>query len=460
MPPEQLRAERVDERADIFSVGVILAEAALGMRFWGSATEPMVASRLIAGDIPGFEGVPGLDPELRQICERALTPDREDRYPNASAFKEDLNRFLYKLGGPAPREELAEFVCSMIGEDRAKLQAIVDSQLQQASRLPLGSEPALPELPRIEVTPPMRSALHQVATMKPEAMPRPGSLGLDLVDVELISDQPTEHSGSAPLPQRSTSSRASMAAPAPTALVPTVMPRKRLLLLAGIGGGVAVAAVAGLLLMRSGPGDDRGGGSLASAPMELPMTPSNPSTPAAAAVRLEIVVSPPEAVVLLDGRSLGANPYVGVHPRDGQIHELTVTANGYQTLNQSFLLDRDMMLQLHLQEAREETVATTAPVAPSRSQPTRASSSSRRNGRDGGSREPAAVTAPAQQPPQVAAEPPPPAEKPASNRDGKRALDGDVFDKNSKPSKRTLDADVFEEPSKKPSIDRDTPWKK
>jgi eukaryotic-like serine/threonine-protein kinase len=458
MPPEQLRAERVDERADIFSVGVILAEAALGMRFWGNATEPMVASRLISGDLPSFEGVPELDPELRKICERALTPEREDRYPNATAFKEDLTRFLHKLGGPVPREELAEFVCSMIGEDRARLQAIVDSQLQQASRLPLGSEPALPELPRIEVTPPMRSALHTAPTIQHEPMMRSGSeLGHDSVDVELIQEAPTEHSSSAPMPQLAPLPIPA-GAPGPTVSVRTAGPARRTLLMAGIGGGVAVATVAAVLLLRSGPRDDRATGPAALA-TTAPAAPVAP--PAPAAVRLEIVVSPPEAVVLLDGRSLGANPYVGVHPRDGQIHELTVTASGHQTLNQSFLLDRDMMLQLHLQEVREETVAT-APASPSRPVPSRSGSSRAGSSRrEPASREPTTVAAPAQ-PPTVAVEPAPAlGERPASNRDGKRALDGDVFDRNSRPGKRALDADVFEAPTtKKPSIDRDTPWKK
>src|SRR4029077_11027341 len=55
MPPEQMRGERVDGRADIFSVGVILAESALGGRFWGNATGPMVASALGAGQLPSLD---------------------------------------------------------------------------------------------------------------------------------------------------------------------------------------------------------------------------------------------------------------------------------------------------------------------------------------------------------------------------------------------------------------------
>lgn len=490
MPPEQLRAERVDERADIFSVGVILAESAMGMRYWGSATEPMVASRLIAGDLPSFEGS-GVDPELRRICERALAPDRDHRYPNAAAFKDDLNRYLATIGGPVPREEIAEFVCAMIGEDRAKLQAIVDSQLQ-GSRLSFStSELALPELPRIEATPALRSAQQPAVAARSEsslllAAPPPprlraeSTLGVDSVDVELISEQPTEHATpmSSALPQHPTPSHLPpLSYVSPPLPVATVSPKRRAFLLAGIGGGAALAAVAAFLLVRSGTGE-REPTAPAGADVGAPVStaaaalPTAPTAPAPAAVRLEIVVSPPEAVVALDGRLLGTNPYVGAHPRDAQIHALTVTADGYQTHTQTFVLDRDLMLQLHLQPAKETEVASSAPL-PSRSM----RGSARRGGRElsrDPSPAPSSASTPTTSPSQVAAESAAekadratdratdkPSDKSTGSREGKRSLDGDVFDKSTKPNKRALDSDVFEDAGgKKPSIDRDTPWKK
>ncbi len=350
MPPEQLRAERVDERADIFSVGVILAEAALGMRFWGSATEPMVAARLISGDLPSFDTFPHLDPELRLICERALSPDREHRYPSATAFKDDLLRFLQQLGGPAPREELAEFVCSMVGEDRAKLQAIVDHQLKQASQLPLGSEPAFPELPRIEATPPLRSAAHSAQPVLEREVSQPEFE--DSVDVQVVVDSPTDHSTATPAPLTG----------------PLTAPRqKRVATFAAIGGGLAVALALGIgFLGGEAPTPAAQLPPIAQLPPSAqpttggePVAPSSPtppgeSTPTPAPVpvpvRLEIVVNPPTAMILLDGRSVGSNPYVGTYPRDSQIHDLVVTAPGYQEIHQRFMLDRDMMLQLQMQK--------------------------------------------------------------------------------------------------------------
>ena len=149
MPPEQLRAESIDGRADIFSLGAILAESVRGSRLWGDASGPMVATRLLTGDIPSLDDVPDLDPELRRICTKALAPDRDKRYANAAAFKADLMAFLPKVGGAMTREEIGQFVTATVAEDRSRLQSVVDRQVQRISHLSLGAHP-MPDLPRLE----------------------------------------------------------------------------------------------------------------------------------------------------------------------------------------------------------------------------------------------------------------------------------------------------------------------
>src|SRR5262249_2572129 len=108
MPPEQMRGESVDGRADIFSVGGILARGAMGLKFWGNQSGAQVAEQLGPGHIPPLVEIG--DAELRRICERALSADRDTRYPNAGVFKTDLTRYLQTLGGPVDRDELGQFV--------------------------------------------------------------------------------------------------------------------------------------------------------------------------------------------------------------------------------------------------------------------------------------------------------------------------------------------------------------
>ncbi len=96
MAPEQVRAERADQRSDIFSLGVVLYELFGGRKaFEGDS----VASTLykILEDVP--EPLPNVDaelpPALWKIVERALAKSREDRYQQVSALVGDLLEIVH-----------------------------------------------------------------------------------------------------------------------------------------------------------------------------------------------------------------------------------------------------------------------------------------------------------------------------------------------------------------------------
>lgn len=153
MPPEQLRGEPADARDDVFAFGVILAEAALQRRLWGSASEREIASRLGMDDIPPLDRTRPIDPELRAICERALAPERGQRYARAADLRADLASYLATIGGPVSQRELAQFVCATLRDDRARLQRVIDAQLQRFGAESWDAIPTLPDLPLITHTP-------------------------------------------------------------------------------------------------------------------------------------------------------------------------------------------------------------------------------------------------------------------------------------------------------------------
>jgi serine/threonine protein kinase/WD40 repeat protein len=83
MAPEQRRGEHVDQRVDVFAIGAMLWELCAIQK--APPTEPYIRRRMLRRT--------GIDKDLATIIDKALDPDRERRYPDASALAADLKAF-------------------------------------------------------------------------------------------------------------------------------------------------------------------------------------------------------------------------------------------------------------------------------------------------------------------------------------------------------------------------------
>lgn len=116
MAPEQIEASQpVDGRADIFAVGLVMHELLEGSSPFAGLTEVQIMHRVLSGQIPPLRYAGGHpDPAcLQEIHRRSLAHDREDRYPDAETMRRALLAAAERVGGPADRHEMAQFVRSV-----------------------------------------------------------------------------------------------------------------------------------------------------------------------------------------------------------------------------------------------------------------------------------------------------------------------------------------------------------
>lgn len=114
--PEQIVGHDLDQRADIFALGVVLYEMCLHRRlFRGKGNE--VANRILEGDIPPPTFVdPTFPPALEAIIMKALEVVAAERYQNCDHMFRDLDKFTEEAGLRCTQRMISGYMAEMFGE--------------------------------------------------------------------------------------------------------------------------------------------------------------------------------------------------------------------------------------------------------------------------------------------------------------------------------------------------------
>jgi len=110
MPPEQLRGDALDRRADVFALGVVLYEMLGGKRPWEGDSEVSLIGRMMTEDpqplsVPRPEAPAG----LVAVLDRALAKDRDARYASCHDLQADLDALLVSLGQAITPARISDF---------------------------------------------------------------------------------------------------------------------------------------------------------------------------------------------------------------------------------------------------------------------------------------------------------------------------------------------------------------
>ncbi|WP_437775694.1 serine/threonine protein kinase [Sorangium sp. So ce1097] len=111
LAPETVLEQGVDQRVDIFALGIILWEMLAGRRLFLGDSDYITVRLVRDAVVPSLQQINDEVPrDLEQIIRRALARDPAARYRTARELGRDLTRFLYRYGSPVSEDDVAALV--------------------------------------------------------------------------------------------------------------------------------------------------------------------------------------------------------------------------------------------------------------------------------------------------------------------------------------------------------------
>ncbi len=350
MSPEQVRLEKVDRRADVFAMGLVLAEALTSKRFWEGMPDLEILDQLNSGKIDRLDIVKQniTDPKLLEIVEKSLAANPADRYASAAAMAGDIDDYLRASKIRVTSEDISKYVHLLFGEKRAQMRKLIEKQiakLREETDGPVSGDGRAPislrtGLPRIGLEMTMRidrAALNAEAEKLAAANAAAG----------------------APTSNETRSLVASQTVPD----MPAARPMSFYALLVA---GCIIAGVGTFLML--GRRQDAINQGQTGQPVETPKSittqisetappvpvpvpsaaTSAASAPAKEMMELQITAVPTTATIFLDGARIPTNPYTGKVPKDGMGHRVHAEARGFKSAGEIVLFSKDTSITLQL----------------------------------------------------------------------------------------------------------------
>ncbi|MBK9796628.1 MAG: protein kinase [Holophagaceae bacterium] len=139
MSPEQAMGQPLDNRSDLYSLGLVLFELLTGERCFQADSELGVLEKVRLGRISDLTTLnPNVSREMTGIVNRALQKSVDHRYPSARFMERDLRDYLQRQGTPLTEHDVAEYMNALLKGTRETLEHLVSARFPAPASLTSG----------------------------------------------------------------------------------------------------------------------------------------------------------------------------------------------------------------------------------------------------------------------------------------------------------------------------------
>jgi serine/threonine protein kinase len=128
MSPEQALGQALDNRSDIYSLGLVLFELLTGERCFQADSELGVLEKVRLGKVQDVQAVnPAVSRDMANIINMALQKNVDQRYGSARLMERDLKSLLVRHGNEPTDHEVAEYVNTLLKGTKEQLETLLST---------------------------------------------------------------------------------------------------------------------------------------------------------------------------------------------------------------------------------------------------------------------------------------------------------------------------------------------